>query len=36
MDVTVALALEAGRPLVEDMVQLEGPKAGNVRGEGEY
>ncbi|MDF7674837.1 S-(hydroxymethyl)glutathione dehydrogenase/class III alcohol dehydrogenase [Acetobacteraceae bacterium ESL0709] len=30
MDVMAALALEAGKPLVIDMVQLEGPKEGEV------
>jgi S-(hydroxymethyl)glutathione dehydrogenase / alcohol dehydrogenase len=30
MDVRAAIALEAGRPLVIDTVQLEGPKAGEV------
>jgi len=30
MDVRAAIALEAGKPLVIDTVQLDGPKAGEV------
>ncbi|HTR16974.1 MAG TPA: S-(hydroxymethyl)glutathione dehydrogenase, partial [Acetobacteraceae bacterium] len=30
MDVRAAIAIEAGKPLVVDTVQLEGPRAGEV------